>query len=49
MIHTLLARLPLSEKGQVAVGVVGTMGFCYLTFFGFKPKKAGHNIFDVEK
>ena len=48
MLLTLLNKLPLSEKGKVAFGAVGIISFCAATMF-YKPKKAGHGAFDVDK
>jgi hypothetical protein len=33
----------------VFVGTSASLGFCIVTFYSFRSKKAGHNVFDVDK
>jgi hypothetical protein len=39
------------EVSQVKVfaAVVGVLGVCAISFYGPKQKKAGHNLFDINK
>ncbi len=39
----------LSQSQQVFLGVSASLGFCTSTFYAFRSKKAGHNVFDVDK
>jgi|LauGreStaDraftv2_3_1035109.scaffolds.fasta_scaffold500559_1 hypothetical protein len=39
----------LSQAQQVFVGTSASLGFCIVTFYSFRSKKAGHNVFDVDK